>query len=311
MTVHVALLFLFYLSGALYSHAFRICAFNVQSFGDSKSADGTILYIVMKIVSRCDVCLLQEVRDQKKTAIPRLLSRLNDYDKNQQYKYVSSDRLGRSQTYQEQYVFVFRTDSVKLINQYQYPDTQKGDEDAFAREPFVVRFQAPKTVIGEFVLIPVHTSPSNATKEIDKLYDVFEEVRQMWRTEDIMFLGDFNAACGYVAKKNRKNIRLYTDSTFTWLIEDSHDTTVRGSTTCAYDRIVVHGDRFLRAVVPFSAQPFDFANEYQITEEQALQVSDHYPVEVQLKTKSGSEQRGTPWFLLTVGIVFIHQFKAL
>lgn len=44
------------------------------------------------------------------------------------------------------FLFLFyRTDSVRLINQYQYPDTQKGDEDAFAREPFVVYFQAPKT----------------------------------------------------------------------------------------------------------------------------------------------------------------------
>lgn len=33
--------------------------------------------------------------------------------------------------------------SVKSI--YQYPDTQTGDEDAFAREPFVVWFSSPKT----------------------------------------------------------------------------------------------------------------------------------------------------------------------
>lgn len=42
-------------------------------------------------------------------------------------------------------VLSYRTDSVRLIDQYQYPDTQEGDEDAFAREPFVVHFQAPKT----------------------------------------------------------------------------------------------------------------------------------------------------------------------
>lgn len=50
-----------------------------------------------------------------------------------------------------------------------------------------------------------------------------------------MFLGDFNAACGYVAKKNRKNIRLYSNA-FSWLIDDKQDTTVRGTTDCAYDR---------------------------------------------------------------------------
>ncbi|TSM04866.1 Deoxyribonuclease gamma [Bagarius yarrelli] len=303
-----SLLFLVYLSGTLVCHAFKICAFNVQSFGGSKAKDATVLQIVTQIVSRCDVCLLQEVRDQRKTAIPRLISTLNKYERNHRYDYVSSGRLGRTPTYQEQYVFVFRTGSVRIIDSYQYPDTQQGDEDAFAREPFIVRIQAPETVIGEFVLIPMHTSPSNATKEIDELYDVFQDVRRMWKTEDIMFLGDFNAACGYVAKKNRKNIRLYNDR-FSWLIDDKQDTTVRDTTNCAYDRIVVHGDSFLTAIVPDSAKPFNFASAYQIKEEQALRVSDHYPIEVELKIKSGSEQRSRIMLQITLGLPLLLQLK--
>lgn len=34
------------------------------------------------------------------------------------------------------------------------------------------------------------------------------------------------------------------------------------------NRIVVHGERFARAVVPYSAKPFNFQMEYQLTEEQ-------------------------------------------
>lgn len=41
--------------------------------------------------------------------------------------------------------FLHRKSKAKLRNHYQYPDTQKGDVDAFSREPFVVHFQAPKT----------------------------------------------------------------------------------------------------------------------------------------------------------------------
>ncbi|KAI4886412.1 hypothetical protein NFI96_015332 [Prochilodus magdalenae] len=311
MTCLLVTLILIHLCGLLSCHGFKICAFNVQSFGDSKAADGNILHTLTQIVSRCDVCLLQEVRDHKATAIPKLLKSLNNYNSHS-YDYVSSGRLGRSQTYQEQYVFVYRKDTVSLKEQYQYPDTQKGDEDAFAREPFVVRFRAPTTVIGEFVLVPVHTSPTNATKEIDELYDVFEDVRQRWRTEDMMFLGDFNAACGYVAKKNRKNIRLYTISSFTWLIEDKQDTTVRATTDCAYDRIVVYGDTLLRAVVPSSAQPFNFAKEYHLTEEEALKVSDHYPIEVDLKSLSGSAWQPTQMCLvpLSFGFILLMQLNA-
>lgn len=39
------------------------------------------------------------------------------------------------------------------------------------------------TVIGDFALIPLHTMASDAIKEIDKLYDVFEEIKMKWNTE--------------------------------------------------------------------------------------------------------------------------------
>lgn len=29
----------------------------------------------------------------------------------------------------------------------------------------------------------MHTSPTNATKEIDELYDVFQDIRHKWKTE--------------------------------------------------------------------------------------------------------------------------------
>ncbi|KAG1929793.1 deoxyribonuclease-1-like [Pimephales promelas] len=293
MTSRLFLFTFFILSGSLTCYGFRICAFNVQSFGDSKSANPKIMNSISRIVSRCDICLLQEVRDQKNKAIPRLLDAVNRLNSND-YGYVASGRLGRTQTYQEQYVFFYRKSTAKLKQQYQYPDTQIGDVDAFSREPFVVHFQAPKTVAKEFVLIPQHTTPSNATKEIDELYDVFVDVRERWKIENVMFLGDFNAACGYVAKKNRKNIRLLSDPSFIWLIQDNVDTTVKQSTDCAYDRIVVHGEPFLRTIEPFSAKPFDFPKELHLTEAQALEVSDHYPIEVVLKTqKSGVSTRSS------------------
>uniref|UniRef100_A0A671QDQ7 Deoxyribonuclease n=1 Tax=Sinocyclocheilus anshuiensis TaxID=1608454 RepID=A0A671QDQ7_9TELE len=283
----IALVILKTLISLFSCYGFKICAFNVKSFGDSKSADAKIMNSISRIVSRCDVCLLQEVRDQKNKTIPRLLATLNRLNDND-YDSMASERLGRTQTYQEQYVFVYRKSKAKLRNQYQYPDTQKGDVDAFSREPFVVHFQAPKTVAKEFVLIPQHTTPSNATKEIDELYDVFVDIRARWKIENVMFLGDFNAACGYVAKKNRKNIRLFSDPSFIWLIQDNVDTTVKESTDCAYDRIVVHGEPFLRTIEPLSARPFNFPKEFQLTEAEALEVSDHYPIEVVLKTqKSG------------------------
>ncbi|XP_074499238.1 deoxyribonuclease-1-like 1 [Sebastes fasciatus] len=285
---------------------FRVCAFNLQHFGESKSKKTNVMYILAKIITRCDVCLLQEVRDSKEVAVPQLLKRLNSYDTEHEYEAVASERLGRN-TYQEQYVFVYRTGTVTVTGKYQYPDTRPGDVDAFSREPFVVRFKAPKTDIKEFVLIPQHTTPTNTTKELDALYDVLQDMKKMFKTENVMLLGDFNADCGYLAKKNRKFVRLITDKNLIWLIPEKTDTTVRESTSCTYDRIVVNGERFVRAIVPSSAKPFNFQKEYKLTEEQALEVSDHYSVEVLLKevaprssvNVSGGTSPFLSWFVLS------------
>lgn len=54
--------------------------------------------------------------------------------------------------------------------------------------------------------------------------------------QNVMFLGDLNAACSYVTNKGLKNVRLRSDPKFHWLIKDEQDTTVREKTRCAYDR---------------------------------------------------------------------------
>ncbi|KAF6732354.1 Deoxyribonuclease gamma [Oryzias melastigma] len=262
---------------------FRICAFNLQHFGESKSKKADVMQTLVRIITRCDVCLLQEVRDSRGTALPELLQQIRRFDPKHEYKSVSSERLGRSESYQEQYVFVYRSSTTAITGEYQYPDDLPGDEDAFSREPFVVRFKAPQTAVREFVLIPQHTTPANATKELDALYDVLQRVRKMWGNDNVMILGDFNADCSYLPKKNRKNVRLITDTSLSWLIPDTADTTVRSTTSCSYDRIVVHGETFNRAIVPSSAKAFNFQEEYSLTEKQALNVSDHYPVEVLLR----------------------------
>ncbi|KAJ8259234.1 hypothetical protein COCON_G00182460 [Conger conger] len=292
------------LSGPQPSLGFRICAFNIQHFGESKASKPKVLHNLVRILSRCDVCLLQEVRDVQHIALKKLLVSLNKYDEKYHYDYVSSEPLGRT-AYKEQYVFVYRTASVEVLETYQYPDNQKGDEDAFARPPFIVKLKAPKTAIREFVLIPQHTSPTNATKEIDELYDVFLVVKEKWNIANIMFLGDFNAACGYVAKKNRKNIRLLVEPDFYWLIADDVDTTVRESTSCAYDRFVVYGRTLLRGIEPGTAGIFRFDKAYHLTEDKALELSDHYIIQLTMKSSAQQWQAQLSLLFITACILFL------
>ncbi|XP_074861946.1 deoxyribonuclease gamma isoform X2 [Carettochelys insculpta] len=278
----ISLFLLFFFNAAL---SIKICSFNVKSFGEAKMAKPEVLDIIVKVLSRCDIMLLMEIKDNSNKICPLLIEKLNGQPQ-EEYDCVISERLGRK-SYKEQYAFIYRSNLVSVKQTYQYPDIQPGDIDAFSREPFVVWFHSPKTVVKEFVIIPQHTTPETATREIDELYDVYLDVKQRWKSENFIFMGDFNAACGYVAKKNWKNIRLRAHSEFVWLIGDKNDTTVRNSTNCAYDRIVIRGEKLVNAVVPNSADIFDFQEAFGMTEEQALEVSDHFPVMFQLKTTRG------------------------
>ncbi|XP_049759705.1 deoxyribonuclease-1-like 2 isoform X1 [Elephas maximus indicus] len=255
----------------------RIGAFNIQSFGDTKVSDPACIIVIAQILAGYDITLVQEVRDPDLSAVSALMEQINRVSKHN-YNFVSSEPLGRDQ-YKEMYLFVYRDDKVSVVDTYHYPDL----EDAFNREPFVVKFSAPSSAAKEFVLVPLHAAPHHAVVEIDALYDVYLDVIDKWGTDDILFLGDFNADCSYVRAQDWAAIRLRSSEVFKWLIPDSADTTV-GNTDCAYDRIVVCGVHLRRSLKPQSAAVHDFQEEFGLDQAQALAVSDHFPVEVTLKS---------------------------
>ncbi|KAK7878558.1 hypothetical protein WMY93_030394 [Mugilogobius chulae] len=218
----------------------KICAFNVQSFGEAKVHNKKVMSILLKILSRCDLSLIQEVRDSKGEAIRALVKSLNQYDKSNSYSYLQSERLGRK-TYKEQYVYIYRDNVLKLKDHYQYPKQERegtNETEVFSREPFIARFHSPTTLMKDLILIGQHTCPKNAMKEIDELYTVFKGIYKKWKTDNVMILGDLNAACHYVTQKGWRSVRLRGDPRFQWLIGDEQDTTVREKTHCAYDRSV-------------------------------------------------------------------------
>ncbi|KAM9757999.1 deoxyribonuclease gamma-like [Menidia menidia] len=165
-----------------------------------------------------------------------------------------------------------------------YEDEQEGDEDAFAREPFIVRFKCPKAAVEDLVLIPIHTKPDDSEKEIDELDDVVREVEKYWKTKNIMILGDFNADGPYMSRRKLNRSRLRSNK-YHWVIKDKVDTTVRGSNDHTYDRIVVYGEALKDAIVANSGKPYNFDKALRLSNKNALRISDHYPVEVKLKAK--------------------------
>uniref|UniRef100_A0A9R1SK55 Deoxyribonuclease 1 like 4, tandem duplicate 2 n=2 Tax=Cyprinus carpio TaxID=7962 RepID=A0A9R1SK55_CYPCA len=271
----------------------KIASFNIRRMGPSKLSNKNIVNYLIKIFSRYSIIVLLEVVDKSGKAIDKFLQELNSTraNKKRPFTMVGSSRLGRT-LYKEQFVCFYREDEAKLVDTYQYEDNQVGDEDAFSREPFILRFSCKHTELKDLVLIPVHTKPKDSQKELDELYDVFLHVKDKWETDNVMILGDFNADGAYVSKKKMKAIRIRTDPDFHWLIGDDVDTTVIQSNDHTYDRIVVYKDDMLKAVVPKSAKPFNFQQAYKLSDEMALEISDHYPVEVSLKKSSAAKTSG-------------------
>ncbi|XP_008276029.1 deoxyribonuclease-1-like [Stegastes partitus] len=259
----------------------RIASFNAQRFGAKKVSDPDVLSALVKIVSRYDIIVILEVMDVSGASVQVLLTELNRVNTSHHYALQLSTRLGRNR-YKEQFLFLYRDDVVDLIDSYQYEDNQQNNMDAFAREPYILFFKPRNTVLKDIVLIPVHSTPWDTEKELDELYEVFLVARQKWKTDNMMILGDFKADGTYVTNEQMKEIRIRSDKNFHWLIGDEVDTTAKTTNDHTYDRIVVYGEEMLRAIVPNSARPFNFHKEFAMTEEMALRVSDHYPVEVEL-----------------------------
>ncbi|KAG7267316.1 hypothetical protein CRUP_022250 [Coryphaenoides rupestris] len=176
-------------------------AFNIQSFGNTKASDNELMGYINEIVHRYDIILIQEILDADGSVTQKIMDRINLAVPGE-YNYTVSEPLGET-TYKERYLFLYRVAAVSVVKNYTYPDEN-------------------------FVLIPLHAKPTNAVKEVDALWNVAMDIKVKWATNDILLLGDFNAACAYVKEKDWKKIRLFTDKSFHWLISNDVDTTVAG-----------------------------------------------------------------------------------
>ena len=48
--------------------------------------------------------------------------------------------------------------------------------------------------------------------------------------------------------------------------------------TCTYDRILINGDKFARAIVANSNTTVNFQQRFSLTVDEALAISDHFPI---------------------------------
>jgi hypothetical protein len=250
-----------------------------------------VVDVLARICRQFDVIAVQEIRSRDQDIVPRLIEAINAPGR--RYDYVIGPRLpqdSESAGFAEQYAFIFDLETIEVDRQQLY--TVNDPEDLLAREPFVGWFRVrgpPAQEAFTFTLVNVHTDPDHADFEVGHLARVHQAVSQDGRGEDdVLILGDFNA--------DPEHMRELTGvSGLDWAISGEMTSNTRG--TALYDNIGFQA----RATTEFTGHSgaFDFLREYNLTLDEALEVSDHLPVWAEFSAYEGGKrgavaQRDTP-----------------
>lgn len=247
------------------SSEIRIASFNIQVFGTSKEKKQDVMDVLAKVVRRYDIVAIQEIRAIDQDVIPRFVDRVNA--DGAEYGHVLGPRLGRTSS-KEQYVFIFDRARIELVRDSVYTVADPGDR--LHREPLVARFRVrgpPSEHAFTFTLVNIHTDPDETDQELDALGDVFAAVQRNGSHEDdVILLGDLNVDERHLGKLGRL-------PQIDWAISGLKTNTRR---TKSYDNIVFDS----RATAEYTGRSgvLDLMAEYGLTDQQALQVSDHLPI---------------------------------
>ncbi|CAL1531499.1 unnamed protein product [Lymnaea stagnalis] len=249
-------------------------AFNIQHYGDTKQTEQG--HDISRVLSHYDIVLIQEVRDPDHSALNELKNLLGSTA----WDYVSSNPVGRTASYKEQYVFFYKKASVRVLGNFQYDDSGK---DVFEREPYAVNIQYTSASRGHavnVVLMGIHTQPDKASDELHALPTAMTAAKAHFPSAaGVIAMGDFNADCSYLNNQEKATLPLFHDAKYRSLIADTVDTTTATTTDCAYDRIVIEGNA---DIVADSAKVYRFDTALGLNYDSTRAISDHYPVEFRL-----------------------------
>lgn len=254
----------------------RIASFNIQVFGESKVQNVPVMDVLARVARNFDIIAVQEIRAKGQDVVPFFVEQINAAGR--RYDYVIGERLGRTSS-KEQYAFIFDTQSVEVDRSQLY--TVADPDDLLHREPLVAMFRvrgpAPEQAF-TFSLINIHTDPDEVAQELSVLDDVYMAVRNDGRNEDdIILLGDFNADDRHLGE-------LGQISGMMAVIAGLPTNVTR---TKQFDNIVFTE----QATREFTGRGgvFDFMREYNLSQDQAQQVSDHLPVWAEFSIYEGGQ----------------------
>jgi deoxyribonuclease-1-like protein len=255
----------------------KIASFNIQVFGESKLRKPEAMRTIVEVIRRFDVVAIQELRATSDELMPRFIAEINATGR--RYDYLVGPRLGRTSS-KEQYVYVFDTATIECDRSSMYTAQNPGDK--IHRAPLVASFRtrnAPPQQAFTFTLVNIHTDPDEVPQELAALADVIRGVRNDGRGEDdVLLLGDLNA--------DERMLANLAQATGCSLVVSGVPTNTKGTKT--YDNLLYARN----ATSEYTQQwgVLDYVREYNLTQQQAEEVSDHRPIWAEFSAFEGGQQ---------------------
>jgi len=253
----------------------RIATFNLHLFGRHKADNPFVIETLAKILRKFDVIAVQEICTKQQDLLPLLVDRINQSDRH--YDYMIGPRVGRTDN-KEQFAFIFDTTRVETDRQQLY--SVDDPEDLLHREPLVAWFRS--TAISPefaftFTLVNVHLDAELSDAEIRVLPELVKSIHRDGRKEDdVILVGDFGAS--------DSRLQFLRSAGMIFALEGV-PTTSQGN--AMLDNIVMP----VKATDEFNGRSgiFDFLRQFNLSIEQAHQVSDHLPVWAEFYTNEGGQ----------------------
>ena len=243
----------------------RIASFNIQTFGNAKASKPYVMHTLADIVRQFDIVAIQEIRSKNEYLIPDFVKLVNQSGR--KFDHVIGQRLGRT-TSKEQYAYLYDTERIDLDPQSIY--TIGDPDDLLHRPPLVATFRTRGVDPAEaftFTLVNIHTDPDEVPQELSALAEVYRVVRRSSRGEDdVILLGDFNADDRHLGRLGQlPNIFPLIAGVWTNTRQNRQ-----------YDNLIIHQP----STTEYSGRSgvYDVMRRYNLSEKQALEVSDHFPV---------------------------------
>lgn len=243
----------------------RIATFNAQALNPTKIRKLNVIDLLARIGRQFDLIAIQEIESETDDILPRLVNLMNKTG--EQYDYAIGPRVG-PRAAQMQYGFIFNRRKIIIDRSELY--TVEDPNNLFAYDPLVGWFRAagpPENEAFTFSVVNLKIDPSTAVQERSYLVNLLTAVRNDGRQEDDLILAsDLQGAPGSLGELDRVPDLVFAVREV--------PTNVEG--TAAWDNLAFQKS----ATGEFSGDSgvFDFLRKYNLTMDQAMEVSDHLPV---------------------------------